>query len=70
VNVESVQASYPLFDFSTPKDVVVKVIYSLKDTFGERDRKTKYYLFCHGSLGNNWRYEYETSVVSYYFNFL
>ncbi len=70
LNVESVQASYPLFDFSTPKDVVVKVIYSLKDASGTRDRKTKYYLFSHGSLGNIWQYKYEASVVSYYLNFL
>jgi hypothetical protein len=69
VNVESVQASYPLFDLSTPKDVVVKVVYSLKDASGTRGRKTKYYLFRHGSLGNIWTYEYETGVIAYYLNF-
>mgnify|MGYP006995649805 CR=1 FL=1 len=30
-NIDSIRASYPLFDFSTPKDVVVKVTYSLID---------------------------------------
>ena len=70
LNIESVQASSPLFDFSASKDVVVKVTYSLVDSSGTRDRKTKYYLFNHGPVRNNWRYKYETSVVSYYLNFL
>ena len=70
LNIESVQASSPLFDFSTSKDVVVKVTYSLVDASGTRDRKTKYYLFNHGSVGNIWSYKYETSVVRYYLNFL
>jgi hypothetical protein len=70
LNIESVQASTPLFDFSTSKDIVVKVTYSLVDSSGTRDRKTKYYLFNHGPVGNNWRYKYDTSVVSYYLNFL
>ena len=70
LNIESVQASSPLFDFSTSKDVVVKVTYSLVDASGTRDRKTKYYLFNRGSVGNIWSYKYETSVVRYYLNFL
>ena len=70
VDVESVEASYPLFDFSPRKEVVVKVIYSLTDDSGTRDRKTKYYLFDHGSLGNIWSYRYETNVVAYYLNFI
>ena len=70
LNVESVQASSPLFNFSTSKDVVVKVTYSLDDASGTRDRKTKYYLFKHGSVGNSWSYKYESNVVSYYLNFI
>jgi hypothetical protein len=70
LNIESVKASSPLFDFSGSKDVVVKVIYSLVDSSGTRDRKTKYYLFNHGPFTNNWRCKYETGVVSYYLNFL
>ncbi|MFC1580293.1 hypothetical protein ACFL4N_05210 [Thermodesulfobacteriota bacterium] len=69
LNIESVQTSSPLFDFSTSKDVVVKVTYSLVDASGTRDRKTKYYLFKHGSVGNSWSYQYETGVVRYYLNF-
>lgn len=69
LNIESVKTSSPLFDFSPSKDVVVKVTYSLEDASGTRDRKTKYYLFKYGSLGNNWSYRYETNVVRYYLNF-
>ena len=70
LNIESVQASSPLFDFSTPKDVVVKVRYSLQDASGTRERGTNYYLFKHGALGNSWQYKYQTSAVFYYLNFL
>ena len=70
LNIESVKASYPLFDFSTPKDVVVKVTYSLNDDTGTREKSTNYYLFKQGYLGNIWTYKRETSVVSYYLNFI
>jgi hypothetical protein len=70
LNVESVKASYPLFDLSTPKDVVVKVTYSLNDDSGTREKATNYYLFKQGYLGNIWTYKHETSVVSYYLNFI
>ena len=70
LNIESVQASYPLFKFSNPKKVVVKVTYSLDDDSGTRDKGTNYYLFKHGSLGNHWSYKRETTVVSYYLNFI
>jgi hypothetical protein len=70
LNIESVRVSYHIFDFSTPKDVIVKVTYSLGNASGTRDRKTKYYLFSYGSIGNVWRYKHKTSVVNYYLNFL
>jgi len=70
LNIESVKVSYPVFNFSTPRDVVVEVMYSLADASGTRDRKTKYYLFRHGSIGNTWQYKHGTSVLSYYLNFL
>ena len=70
LNVESVKASYPLFDLSTPKDVVIKVTYSLDDDSGTREKATHYYLFKHGYLGNIWTYKRETGVVSYYLNFI
>ena len=69
LHIGSVQASYPLFDFSTSKDVVVKVSYSLYDASGIRKTGTKYYLLKHGSIGNTWQYKYDTTVVSYYLNF-
>ncbi|OGV65815.1 MAG: hypothetical protein A2283_07755 [Lentisphaerae bacterium RIFOXYA12_FULL_48_11] len=70
LNIESVQASSPLFEFSTSKEVVVKVSYTLKDASGTGDRKTSYYLFHHGSIGNVWTYKYKTSSLRYYLNFL
>ena len=69
LNIESVQASYPLFKFSSPRKVVVKVTYSLDDDSGTRERGTNYYLFKQGSLGNIWTYKREATVVSYYLNF-
>ncbi|MFC1819801.1 hypothetical protein ACFLZG_01785 [Thermodesulfobacteriota bacterium] len=57
LNVDSVQSSYPLFDFSAHKDVVIKVIYSLIDTSGTREKRTKYYLYNYSSLGNIWQYK-------------
>lgn len=70
VEVESVRISSPLLDFSSPKDVVVKVQYALQDDAGAREERTRYYLFQHRALGNTWRYQYETSAASYYLNFL
>lgn len=68
VNIESVKASYPLFDFSIPKDVVIKVEFSLDDASGAGDTRTIYYLFRHGAFG--WQFRYVTSVVNYYLNFM
>ena len=70
LNIQSVHASYPLLKFSTRKDVVVKVTYSLNDDSGTRKRAPNYYLFKHGSLGNVWTYKYKSSVVGYYLNFI
>ena len=70
LNIESVQASYPLFKFSSSKKVVVKVTYSLDDDSGTREKGTNYYLFKHGSIGNSWSYKREATVVSYYLNFV
>jgi hypothetical protein len=67
VNIVSVQASYPIFKFSTPKEVVVKVVYSLDTATEPGEEKTIYYLFKHGVFG--WQYQYITSSLSYYLNF-
>jgi hypothetical protein len=67
--IESVQVSSPLLDFSTPKDVVVKVVYSLAEGSKTRDRKTLYFLYNHGAIGNIWSYRYKTTAVRYYLNF-
>ena len=70
ISIDSVRASYPLLDFSTPKDVVVKVIYSLNDASATYQTKTNYYLFRHGGLLNAWQYQYQTNAIKYYLNFL
>ena len=70
ISIDSVKASYPLFDLSTPKDVVVKVTYSLNDASGTYQTKTIYYLFRHGCLLNTWQYQYQTNAIKYYLNFL
>lgn len=68
VNIVSAQASYPVFDFSAPKDVVVKVVFSLDDTTESVENRTIYYLFKHGTFG--WQYQYITTSLSYYLNFM
>jgi len=68
VNILSVQASYPIFDFSTPKDVVIKVVFSLDDATETGEKRTIYYLFRKGVFG--WQYRYITNSLSYYLNFM
>ena len=67
--IESVQISSPLLDFSIPKEVVVKVVYSLADGSKTRDRKTLYFLYRYGAIGNTWSYQHETTAMRYYLNF-
>jgi hypothetical protein len=61
--VSSVRASYPPFDFSVPKDVVVRVAYSLPN--GEPS--TVYFLFSKGAFG--WRFKHKSDALGYYLNF-
>ncbi|MBT3311269.1 MAG: hypothetical protein HN737_10070 [Desulfobacterales bacterium] len=68
VNIHSVKASYPIFNFSTSKEVVVKVEFSLDDSSGKGKKKIIYYLFRNGILG--WTFQHETTVASYYLNFM
>ncbi len=67
--IDSVQISAPLLDFSTSKDVVVKVVYSMTEGSKTRDRETLYFLYRHNALGNTWSYQYKTTAISYYLNF-
>jgi hypothetical protein len=67
--IESVKISAPLLSFSSSKDVEVKVVYSLSEGPGTRDRKTVYYLVRHGVIGNTWQHRYESNALSYYLNF-
>ena len=68
VNVRSVRASYPVFDFSTPRDVVIKVVFSLDDASGSGEERTVYYLFRQGAFG--WQFRHETTAMRYYSNFI
>lgn len=70
LNLDSIQGSYPLFNFSSTKMVVVKVSYSLNDASGTREKGTHYYLYNHGSLMGTWQYQRNSTVVSYYLNFM
>lgn len=70
LNLDEVKTSFPLFDFSSSKDVVVKVAYSLEDNSGTHHADTKYYLYRYGAIGDNWSYQYEVSAVSFYLNFM
>lgn len=66
--IESVTAGSALFDFSSPKKVVVRVIFSLEDDAGTIDHRTRYYLFEKSLFG--WHFKHETTAVSYYLNFI
>jgi len=68
VDILSVEASYPVFDFATPKDVAIKVVYSLNDVAGTDESRTIYCLFRHGVFG--WQYQHESTSLSYYLNFI
>jgi hypothetical protein len=68
VNIASVQASYPIFKFSMPKEVVIKVVFSLDSSTEAGEERTIYYLFKHGVFG--WQYQYITTSISYYLNFM
>ena len=67
--IESVQISSPLLDFSTLKDVVVKVVYSLSEESETRDSETLYLRYRHSAISNTWNYQSKTTAMSYYLNF-
>ena len=68
ITIKSVQSSYPLFNFSSNKEVVVKVTYSIGNEPATKKSTTNYYLFNHGTIGNSWQYIYRSNVVMYYLN--
>ena len=71
IDIKSVKASFPMFNFSTKrKDVVVKVVYTIRDADRIRESNERYDLFTYYPLVKNWRHKYKTSAVSYYLNFL
>jgi hypothetical protein len=70
LSIEGVTASSPLLDFSSPRDVVVKVTYAFGDGSSDSDTQTRYFLFEKSLMPNSWRYRHESNVVSYYLNFL
>ncbi len=70
ITIQSLSTSYPLFSFTSNKEVVVKVVFSIDDESGNRDRRTNYYLFKYGGLTDSWRYQHKVTAISYYLNFL
>lgn len=66
IDIVQISRSQPLFSQSTNQKVVVRVRYHLPES---TERQTRYMKFMRGSLGNVWRYENDSSVVSYYLNF-
>lgn len=70
IKIESVQLSAPLLSFATDEKVIVKVVYSQKDSSGGDAAITEYYRFRRSAIGKAWRYVRKSDVVSYYLNFL
>ena len=58
-----------LLSFSSPRDVVVKVVYARSEAFETRDRKTLYYLVHPRVVDNTWQHRYESNVLIYCLNF-
>lgn len=67
--IESVRISSPFLDFSYPKDVVVKVVYSLAEGAKTSRRRTLYFLYSYSAVGDVWIYQHQTTAVRYYLNF-
>jgi len=67
INISAVATSYPVLDFSSPKNVIVKVTYDLDDEAGDR---VIFYRFKEVLLGSKWLYQSESNVISFYLNFL
>lgn len=70
LNIRSVKTSFPLFEFTSNKKVIVKVTYSLDNDQGTRKRQTNYYRYQHGAIGNAWQYRGKSSALMYYLNFM
>ena len=68
-NILSVSTSYPLFKFTSTKEAVVRVKYTL-DGVGNGKVFTNYYAFRYGVIGNVWQYQYPAGPIQYYLNFL
>mgnify|MGYP000515240648 CR=1 FL=1 len=67
IEISAVTTSYPVMDFSFPKNVIVKVTYNLDDGAGD---KIIFYRFKEVILGSKWLYQSESNVLSFYLNFL
>ena len=65
IELHSVKVSKPLMSFSSSEKTIVRIEYSLPGG----DPRTQYWRFKH-ALAGGWLYQYETTVVSYYLNFI
>lgn len=68
LSIDSVQTSFPIFSFTSNKEVVVKVTYSLNDDTHIRKTGTNYYIFRYGMIGDTWQYKYYSNAIWYYLN--
>ena len=68
-NIESVEISAPLLKFSSPEDVVVKVVYALTQGATVGKSRTLYFLYSYSAVGNVWIYQHQTTASRYYLNF-
>lgn len=66
-NIEIIElsSSQPLMSGSSRERVIVYVKYFIPT---ESEPLERYMEFTHYMVGNRWRYNYDTSVISYYFN--
>lgn len=68
--IESIQISAPLLNFTTPEDVVVKVTYDLTQGDQPGSSRTLYFLYSYTPVGDLWLYQHQTYAIKYYLNFL
>jgi hypothetical protein len=65
IDILKLSSSQPLFSTSSNERVIVYVKYMIPSRSEPMER---YMEFTHYALGNRWRYNYDTSNISYYFN--
>ncbi|MFE8070281.1 hypothetical protein QQM79_04415 [Marinobacteraceae bacterium S3BR75-40.1] len=65
IHIHRLSVSKPLLSLSSDEKAIVRVQYNLADD----PEEVKYWQFRHSPIGG-WRYQYTSTVVGYYLNFL